>query len=145
MGEINYAKILVPTDGSDYAARAGEHAIYLAQKTGARIYVLNVVDTSRAFHAGIHYAEDVCEREKAGNEATGRIREMCEKAGVPCEEIIARGRPAEVIVNAAGELGVDCIAIGSLGVSALERILIGSVSGHVLHHAPCPVLLVRES
>lgn len=144
MREINYSKILVPTDGSNYSYKAGEHAVYLAQKTGAQIFILNVVNVDMAFRSGIHYAEDVCGLEKAGNEATARIKVLCDQAGLPCEEIIAKGKPAEVIISTAEQYGIDCIVIGSLGMSAIERVLIGSVSEHVMRHAGCPVLMVRE-
>ncbi len=144
MGEISYTKILVPTDGSKYSYRAGEHAVYLAKTIGARLYVLYVVDTDMAFRSGIHYAEDVSGMEKSGPGATGRIRAMCERAGVPCEEMIVKGKPAETIVETAERAGIDLIVIGSLGMSAIERVLIGSVSDKVMRHAKCPVLLVRE-
>ncbi len=143
MGEISYTKILVPTDGSDYSFKAGEHAVYLAQLTGARLYVLYVVDTDMAFHSGIHYAEDVSGLEKSGPDATGKIRSICERAGIPCEEMIIRGKPADVIVDTAEKTGASLIVIGSLGMSAIERVLIGSVSDKVMRHAKCPVLLVR--
>jgi nucleotide-binding universal stress UspA family protein len=143
MTEISYKKVLVPTDGSDYSYKAGEHAVYLAQLTGARIYVLYVVDTDMAFRSGIHYAEDVCGLEKSGPDITGKIKSMCERAGVPCEEMIARGKPADVILGVAEKDGADLIVIGSLGMSAIERVLIGSVSDKVMRHAKCPVLMVR--
>src|SRR5512137_1364292 len=137
MGEISYKKILVPTDGSDYSFKAGEHAVYLAQLTGARLYVLYVVDTDMAFHSGIHYAEDVSGLEKSGPDATGKIKSMCQRAGIPCEEIITRGKPADAIVDTAEKTGASLIVLGSLGMSAIERVLIGSVSDKVMRHAKC--------
>jgi nucleotide-binding universal stress UspA family protein len=144
MGDISYTKILIPTDGSEYSYKAGEHAVYLAKATGARLYVLNVVDTDMAFRSGIHYSEDLCEMEKYGNAATGKIKSICDGEGVSCEEMIARGKPAEVILDVAEKVGADLIVMGSLGMSALERALIGSVSDRVSRHARCPVLLVHD-
>ena len=144
MGEVSYKKILVPTDGSDYSYIAAEHAIYLAKITGARVYALYVTDTDLAFRSGIHYQEDVCGMEQSGQKATHMIKEMCEKAGIASEEIIARGKPADAIVEMAGKNGIDLIVISSLGMSAIERVLIGSVSEKVMRHAKCPVLLVHS-
>jgi nucleotide-binding universal stress UspA family protein len=144
MVEINYKEILVPTDGSDYSFKAGEHAVYLAKLAGAKIYILNVVDTDLAFHSGIHYSEELCEMKKSGNEATGKMKQLCDRSGVPSEEIIAKGKPADTIVFLGQKLGADCIVIGSLGMSAIERALIGSVSDKVVRHANCPVLVVRD-
>jgi nucleotide-binding universal stress UspA family protein len=97
-----------------------------------------------AFRSGIHYSEDVHGMEKSGHHATRRIKQLCDQSGVPCEEMIAGGKPADVIVEMAEKNGADLIVMGSLGMSAIERVLIGSVSDRVMRHAKCPVLLVRE-
>ena len=93
--EVKYAKILVPTDGSNSAFLAGKHAVYLAKKLGAGVLALNVVDSDLAFHSGLHYADEVSQLEKSGIEATARIKKLCEDAGVPSEEIMAKGSPAQ--------------------------------------------------
>lgn len=54
------------------------------------------------------------------------------------------GRPQEVIVDVSSRIKADCIVIGSIGMSAIERVLLGSVSDSVLRHAKCPVLLIRK-
>jgi nucleotide-binding universal stress UspA family protein len=140
-----YSNILVPTDGSEFSFHASDHAVYLAKECGARLYALNVVNADLAFHAGIHYAEGKAEMEKAGEEAVHRIKELCDANGVECEEMIIEGQPTEAIVEVADRIKADCIVIGSIGMSALERVLIGSVSDGVLRHAKCPVLMVRKS
>ncbi len=139
-----YSRILVPTDGSEYSFHAAGHAVYLAKECGATLYALNVIDAPLAFHAGIHYAEGKAELEKTGREAVVKIKELCEENGVRCEEMIAEGQPRETIVAVADRIEADCIVIGSLGMSALERVLIGSVSDGVLRGARCPVLMVRK-
>jgi nucleotide-binding universal stress UspA family protein len=139
-----YSKILMPTDGSAYSEIAAGHAIMIAKSTGAKIFVLNVVNTDLAFHAGIHYSSSITELEKESREATGKIRKMCEENGVVCEEIVTRGQPADTIVRIESEIGADLIVIGSLGMTAIERVLVGSVSEKVLKNANCPVLLVRK-
>lgn len=139
-----YKKILTPTDGSDYSFYAAEHAAYLAKALGAKLYALNVVNSPLAFHAGIHYAESKVEMEDTGKEALKKIKALCDENGVECEEMIVDGDPKTAIVEVACKVGADCIVIGSLGMSALERVLIGSVSDSVLRHAPCPVLMVRK-
>lgn len=139
-----YSKILLPTDGSDYSFYAAEHAVYLAKGLGAKLYALNVIDTGLAFHAGIHSAESITEMKQAGQAATGKVRELCAQNGVECEEIILSGRPEDIIVDVADRIGANCIVMGSIGMSAIERVLLGSVSDHVLKHASCPVLMVRK-
>jgi nucleotide-binding universal stress UspA family protein len=142
--DVKYAKILVPTDGSNSAFLAGKHAVYLAKILGASVLALNVVDSDLAFHSGLHYADEVAQLEKSGIEATARIKKLCEEAGVPAEEIMAKGSPAPVILEVARDRQADLIVMGTVGMSAVERVLLGSVSDKVSRHANCPVLLVRE-
>jgi universal stress protein A len=48
------------------------------------------------------------------------------------------------VCKVAADLGVDVIVVGSHGKTGFGRLLLGSVSEHVVRHAPCPVLVVRE-
>ena len=91
--QVGYSRILIATDGSACSALAGRHAIYLAERLGAELFVLYVVNVARAFHTGIHYGEAVADLERFGTEATARIREMAEKRGVRCEVRVVSGRP----------------------------------------------------
>jgi nucleotide-binding universal stress UspA family protein len=50
-----------------------------------------------------------------------------------------------MLVWVAEQLGVDAIVVGSHGKGRLKRLVLGSVSEHVVRHAPCPVLVVRDS
>lgn len=143
MEELKYSKILVPTDGSECSYLAAEHAAYLARMLGSKVYVINVVNVDMAFHSGIHYAEGVVELEQAGKDSVAKAGEILGKHGVECEELILKGAPADTILRVAAELCVDCIVIGSVGMSAIERALMGSVSEKVARHARCPVLLIR--
>ena len=65
--------------------------------------------------------------------------------GLQAEPILRHGNPYEQIVNAAEELGVDLIVIGSQGYTGLGRLLLGSTADRVLQYAPCPVLVVKDS
>jgi nucleotide-binding universal stress UspA family protein len=141
----SYKTILVPTDGSDYSYYAAEHAAYLAKSLGSKIYILNVVDTGLAFHAGIHMSESKTEMENMAKEAIDKIKALCDVSGVACEEAVVSGKPANAILEFATKIGADCIVIGSVGVSAIEEVFVGSVSKSVLNNAKCPVLMVRRA
>jgi nucleotide-binding universal stress UspA family protein len=54
------------------------------------------------------------------------------------------GDVAATICRVAEELPADVIVLGSHGRTGLKRIVLGSVSEHVVRHAPCPVLVVHE-
>lgn len=141
----SYKTILVPTDGSDYSYYAAEHAAYLAKSLGSKIYILTVVDTGLAFHAGIHMSESKIEMENSAKDAIDKIKALFDSNGVTSEEVVIKGKPANAIVEFATKVGADCIVIGSIGVSAIEEVFVGSVSKSVLNNAKCPVLLVRRA
>ncbi len=136
-------KILVATDGSKASFHAAERAVHLAGHLGAKLYVLYAVDKDRAFHAGIHYGEDLRELEKAGKEATEKVAALAEKHGLECEKLVVEGgRAARTIVWEAQEVGADYIVMGAEGMSRLESIIIGNVAQEVLRQADRTVLLV---
>jgi nucleotide-binding universal stress UspA family protein len=71
------------------------------------------------------------------------VHELDGVLGIEAEHLVETGEPGEMICEVAERVGADVIAVGSHGHGMLKRVLIGSVSTHVLHHAPCPVLVIR--
>jgi nucleotide-binding universal stress UspA family protein len=134
--------VLIATDGSQVSLRAGEYAVRLAGDLGAKLFVLHVVDERLAFHGGIHYGELIERLSDEGREATGRVRELAEKAGAECEEMIVLGRPDQSILAVAEEVGAEPIVLGAEGKSRMEHALLGSISEEVLRHANRTVLVV---
>lgn len=63
------------------------------------------------------------------------------EAGVTVTGEVAEGHPAEVLLKAAA--GADLLVVGSRGHGGFAGMLLGSVSSHAVHHAHCPVLVVR--
>jgi nucleotide-binding universal stress UspA family protein len=136
-------KILVATDGSKASFHAAERAVYLAGHMGAKLYVPYAIDKDRAFHAGIHYGEDLRELEKAGKEATEKVAALAEKHGVEYEKLVVEGgRAARTIIWEAQEVGSNYIVMGTEGMSRLENLIIGNVAQELLRNAECTVLLV---
>ena len=64
--------------------------------------------------------------------------------GLSAEPLLRSGNPYEEIVNAAKELGVGLIVIGSHGYTGLGRLLLGSTADRVVQYAPCPVFVVKD-
>lgn len=62
---------------------------------------------------------------------------------ITSRRLVEVGDAGPTICDVAGEIGADLVVIGSHGHGWVKRVLIGSVSDHVLHHAPCPVLIMR--
>jgi nucleotide-binding universal stress UspA family protein len=135
--------ILLATDGSMASFHAAERAVHLAGELGAKLFVLYAVDKDRAFHAGIHYGEDLRELRKAGEEATEKVAALAAKHGVQSEKhVVEGGRPARTILWLAEEVGADYIMMGAVGMSRLESLIIGGVAQEVLRNAKRTVLMV---
>jgi nucleotide-binding universal stress UspA family protein len=66
------------------------------------------------------------------------------ETGRPVERLVSEGDPAREIVRIAEDRDVDLVVLGARDLGTLERLLLGSVSEAVLHHAARPVLIVRE-
>ncbi len=62
--------------------------------------------------------------------------------GVPVDVVVREGRPAEVVLDEAK--GADMVVVGSRGRGGFAGLLLGSVSTQVVHHAACPVVVVRR-
>jgi nucleotide-binding universal stress UspA family protein len=78
---------------------------------------------------GLRIARHAQERLRAG----GRAAEVAVRCGAPADELIATAK----------ETGADLIVVGAANRSALGRLFLGSVSGRLLSHAPCSVLIAR--
>jgi nucleotide-binding universal stress UspA family protein len=100
-----------------------------------------VVDVPTEFYAEAPKAvEDLVRKAK---EYTAAVRKQAEDAGVKAETFIGEAEADAAIVNLAREQNVNLIVVGSHGRTGLRRLLMGSVTEHVIGHAPCPVLVVK--
>lgn len=147
------SKILVPTDGSKTAQKAGAYAVKLAEQLHASIIVISVLDkrllASRTVSVG-RSQPDVAEsiedyQKEAAERYTGEITKLCEKKEVQSKAVIKSGHPVEEIVKEAEKSKVDIIVMGSHGQSILAAATLGSVSYGVLHRdTKIPILLVKR-
>lgn len=147
------SKILVPTDGSDTAAKAVKYAAELAQKVGAEVTLLGVIENNLYAAPSMpgavvptHLIEPV--EEYIREALTGMLKEMAKvyaQCGVPVKTVVRSGYPVEEIIQEAEKSKADLIVIGSHGKSALRAALLGSVTFGVIHKdSNVPVLVVRK-
>jgi nucleotide-binding universal stress UspA family protein len=61
---------------------------------------------------------------------------------VPVTKLVREGVPARVLLDAAD--GADLLVLGSRGHAGFTEALLGSVSQHCVHHAACPVVIIRD-
>lgn len=140
-----YDSILVPTDGSEHAGRAAEHAGYLAGLFDATVHLLSVVDVQAA--AGAFGAGGVDEAyiSRLEDEGEGAVEAAADAVeGVDAvRTAVVRGRPDEAILDYAGENGIGLVVMGTRGRTGLTRYVAGSVTERVLRLSDVPVLTVR--
>ncbi|MDS0282864.1 universal stress protein [Haloarcula onubensis] len=142
-----YEHILVPTDGSDHARRAAEHATLLAEGFDATVHLLAVVDIEAAagpFSAGGVDDEYVDQRTAAQRTALSDLADSLDYSGA-VETTVVTGTPAEGILDYARNGGADLVVMGTHGRSGLRRYLTGSVAERVVRLSPVPVLTVRAT
>ena len=135
-------RVLLATDGSPDAALAAQSAIELSERTGSELHVVHVGEYLPTF-----YAQTEEEPAQLRADAQRLLEEQLERiraAGGQVAQVHLRlGRPAEQIVNLSEEIGAGVVVVGSRGLSALRRAVLGSVSESVVRHAHCPVFVVR--
>ena len=139
-----YKKILVPTDGSEFAKKAQSHALFLSKVSGAEIIALSVSENH--FISGISTTDEVEQLNQILNDRCKRDLKEFEEMNeddIKITSLIKEGSPAKSILEVASEEDVDLIVLGSSGKSGFDRFILGSVSDKVVNAAKCPVLVVH--
>jgi nucleotide-binding universal stress UspA family protein len=142
-------KILLATDGSEEARLAAQAAAELSKDTGSEVHVAYVVPSPAELRGHHLYSEEVMRSviEQAEGEAHALLDEQAERirsgGGKVAETHLRTGRPDKEIVRLSEDLEAGTIVIGSRGLGALSRALMGGVSDSVVKHAHCPVFVVR--
>ena len=147
--------VLIGTDGSEDAIAAATRALTILATDS--LTVLTVSETpavatagfESGFAGGVANPEQVdaawsaveIEANAALDTTIGAITGI--KPDLPIERRIEIGDPGQTLCRLAGELSADVVVVGSRGRGAFKRAVLGSVSGHVVHNAPCPVLVIR--
>lgn len=143
-------KALIALDGSTIADHALRFAGDLLAGQEARVILLHVLPRYRLSGHGApvtveRHAQDIDEESAAAQVLLQRAAQQLQArgAGRVIKEETALGDPASVILAMADRDDVDLIVLGSQGLNAVERFLIGSVSSKVLAHAHCAVMVVH--
>jgi nucleotide-binding universal stress UspA family protein len=146
-------RILIATDGSDVAVHAAQRGIDVlgAATEIVLVCVLTSIpgDEAGGFEGPLETPEEMeleWEQERSDAEAALERTAGALHASAPVQRRIEIGDAGAAIVAVAEESDVDVVVIGSHGRGLLGRIVhLGSVSDHVVRHAPCPVLVVRAA
>jgi nucleotide-binding universal stress UspA family protein len=135
-------RILLATDLSSASAGATDQALELTRALHADLLVVSVIDSASPLATGPLPRMD--QRRAARELAAQALVVKGRRIGVSVSFLVWEGEPGPAIVEAAGSEAVDLIVVGTRGRNRVERFVLGSVSDHVVRHAPCPVLIVRS-
>ncbi len=126
---------MVPTDGSDFAARSEDIAIEIAKKFNSTLVVVHVIDDK------LIYPFEVLEDE--GKSILKKVREKAEKEELTIEEVLLVGSPTHDMEKIVKKTESDLVVIGTHGKTGLEKLILGSVAESALKTVKVPVLLVK--
>jgi nucleotide-binding universal stress UspA family protein len=143
---VTIQRLLCPVDFSEFSRHAVDHAVAIAHASGARITALHVLrPVASMIPAGdaglyppiVYTAEDLAQYTRA-------LATFVAGSGgaIPLETVVVEGNPASEIPRYAADGRADLIVMGTHGRSGFQRLLLGSVTEHVLVKAHCPVLTV---
>lgn len=140
-----YETILLPTDGSDGAATALEHAIEEANAHDAQLHVLAVTDRRVFLAADVDEKDEVkAELAEEANAAVDELATRASDSGLEVTTAVRDGVPHRQILDYADEAGVDLVVLGTHGRTGRERRLnLGSTTERVVKTADRPVLVVN--
>ncbi|MEO4052381.1 universal stress protein [Solibacillus sp. CAU 1738] len=138
-----YSNIAVAVDFSQQSLVAFERAVALAKQHSAGLHLISVVDT-RSFGSieayDLKYAERV---KKERQEMIEQLKVKALDAGVAhVHTKVELGSPKVILLE---QQNINLIVIGATGLNRVEKMVLGSVSGQIVRHAKCDVLVVRSS
>ncbi len=139
---MGFKKILVAIDKSPLASVVFEQSLESAQKEGASLMLFHCINSD-----DLSQLTFLTEAEAETEQAQAWLRPYCQKAkdgGIPTECVCDVGQPGPAICSLAESWGANLIILGRKDDSGLAKMLLGSVSNHVVHNAPCSVLVIKN-
>lgn len=152
-----FDKILVPLDGSEQSLKALDVAVEVAVKFGGTLTLIHVYsvagvtgylpEPSATVGVPVMSVSDISKLAESARDAGKGVLDEGKKrtkaSGVEVNVLLEEGHPVHEIVRAAKEGKFGLIVIGARGLSRIRELLLGGVSDAIMHHADCPVLVVK--
>lgn len=143
-------KILIAVDDSPHSARAVRFVARMRWPAGSRVIVANVLvpaltPPSAGVESGVPLLIEVSEPQRRVAAAlVAKAEAALREAGLAAESRTPTGDAREALLQLIAHERVDLVVLGSHGRTGLSKLLLGSVSSHVVTHAHCSVLVVKE-
>ena len=142
--------ILLCTDGSELAVRALAAGLAVVAPADRIVVAMAVepfdssmVSGVSGFGGGTMTPDQYDRQRQAEREAVEEaLRQTVSALGIDgAETMVVEGDPASALCQLAAELPATVMVAGSRGRGGLKRALLGSVSDHLVRHAPCPIVI----
>ncbi len=146
-----FKRILIPTDGSDMALQAAKTARELAERFGSDVTLVHVVQnyyTLPAFSMPDTVAVPLSvlqDLESTGKLILSKTEEVFAGFAGKVSTRLEYGPPGKQLVDMIIDENFSLVVMGRRGLSGVTGLLLGSVSNHLVHYAPCPVLIVKDA
>ncbi len=134
--------ILVPLDGSKYSEKALLHACDIAKNHQSRLILLYVVEKSIPINL-LDRKEYLEILRKFGNKVLVKSKEITTLQGVDSKIVMKEGNITNEIIKLAKKEQCNLIIVGSKGLGATARFILGSVSNKLASNSPCSILIVK--
>lgn len=144
-----FTHILCPTDLKERALTALKKAVQIAHQFNSRITMLNVHDEflnkEEREMLRVSFDSLKAKYDKVAVESREQMRESIRHLhaeDIQVDYKLREGKPAKKIVKMAEKLGVDLIVMATDGRDSIKDFVTGTITEHVINHAPCPVLVI---
>ena len=137
-------KIIVGVDGSEHSQQALDWALNEARARQAPLTVISVHPSLGSYWGAVIYPAGDLDTEDARHEVQALVDKAVSRLDgtpPPITVLVTPGSPAAELLDAAKD--ADLLVVGRRGAGGFARLMLGSVSSQVAHHAHCPVVVVR--
>jgi nucleotide-binding universal stress UspA family protein len=143
-------KILVPLDGSREGEAVIPHVEWFASGLGAEVVLFQALAggyhtiTAKGYEYAIYPEQQVASEKAFAEDYLARVGKQLKEKGITLRVEVRTGNAAEEIIEFAGEVSADMVAMSTHGRSGVRRWVLGSVAEKVLLGGDKPLLLVRS-
>lgn len=138
-----FKRIVVPVDGSEHSRHTLTYVMALAECFQSTVWLVHAFPQTSDLLGYEEYEKLIARRESEGQSILDQAREQLGEGSLDVHQELLEGPAAEAILGVAETRQADLIVMGTRGLGTLQGLLLGSVSHKVMHHASCPVMLIR--
>lgn len=145
---MNYKKILVAVDRSDESRKAFQQSVQIALNNDASLTIVHAltVASDHDYKLIETDSENTTKAQETAGKMLAQFKNEANEAGLKDVQIIIKSGSAKriIVTDVIPNEQPDLVVVGATGMSALDRLFIGSVSEYIVRHSPVDVLVVRS-